>query len=172
MATARAGNVIGGGDWGEERLLPDILRAAQAGEPVKVRNPQAVRPWQHVLNALSGYLQLAEALWHSDDAARAWNFGPREEDLRTVSWIVERLAELWDGALSWEVDEAANPPEAGHLALDSGDAERLLGWLPVWDLERALELVVEWHGAEQKGDDVRGVSLGQIARFGSESVHP
>jgi CDP-glucose 4,6-dehydratase len=166
VATARAGNVIGGGDWGEERLIPDIVRAVQAGDPARVRNPQAVRPWQHVLNPLNGYLRLAEALWQGDDVARAWNFGPREEDVRTVSWIVERLAMLWDGALSWETDEGPNPPEAGHLALDSSDAERVLGWRAAWDLKVALELVVEWHRAQQQGEDMRGVSLGQIARFG------
>jgi CDP-glucose 4,6-dehydratase len=166
VATARAGNVIGGGDWGEERLLPDIVRAVHAGEPVRVRNPQAVRPWQHVLNPLSGYLLLAEALWQGDEVARAWNFGPRREDARTVSWIVERLGALWDGALSWEIDEGPNPPEASHLALDSSDAESLLGWRPAWDLNDALELVVEWHRAHQGGEDMRRVSLGQIALLG------
>jgi len=166
VATARAGNVIGGGDWGEERLIPDIVRAVQAGDPARVRNPQAVRPWQHVLNPLNGYLRLAEALWQGEDVARAWNFGPREEDVRTVSWIVERLAVLWEGELSWETDEGPNPPEAGHLALDSSDAERVLGWRAAWDLEDALELVVEWHRAQQRGEDMHRMSLGQIARFG------
>jgi CDP-glucose 4,6-dehydratase len=165
LASARAGNVIGGGDWGEDRLLPDIVRAVHTGEPLRVRNPQAVRPWQHVLNPLSGYLQLAQALWDGE-AARAWNFGPREDDVRTVSWIVEQLGSLWSGALRWEIDESANPPEAGHLALDSSDAERILGWHPVWDLEDALELIVEWHRAQQAGADMRAVSLDQITRFG------
>jgi CDP-glucose 4,6-dehydratase len=165
VATARAGNVIGGGDWGEDRLLPDSVRAVESGELLRVRNPQAVRPWQHVLSPLSGYLQLAQEL-SEGRAARAWNFGPREHDVRTVSWVVERLAELWDGALSWEVDERPNPPEAGHLALDSGDAERLLGWSPPSDLEQALELVVDWHRAQQEGADMRRVSLGQIAGSG------
>jgi CDP-glucose 4,6-dehydratase len=165
LASARAGNVIGGGDWGEDRLLPDVLRAVEAGKPLRVRNPHAVRPWQHVLNPLSGYLRLAEGLWRGE-AARAWNFGPREEDARTVSWIVQRLGTLWDGALSWETDSASNPPEAGHLALDSSDAERRLGWRPAWDLEHALELVVEWHRSQQRGEDMRRVSLEQIARFG------
>jgi CDP-glucose 4,6-dehydratase len=166
VASARAGNVIGGGDWGQDRLLPDAVRAAQSGEPLRVRSPQAVRPWQHVLNPLSGYLRLAEALWQGE-AARAWNFGPPEQDVRTVKWIVERLGELWDGALHWELDAGPNPPEAGHLALDSGDAERLLGWSGEWRLEDALERLVEWHRAQRSGEDMRRVSLEQIARYGA-----
>jgi CDP-glucose 4,6-dehydratase len=165
VATARAGNVIGGGDWGQDRLVADIVRAVAAGEPVRVRNPQAVRPWQHVLNPLSGYLRLAEELWRTDEAARAWNFGPREGDARTVSWIVERLGALWGDALRWELDEGANPPEAGHLTLDCSAAERGLGWRPGWDLEEALQRVVEWHEAERRGEDMRRVSVEQIERF-------
>jgi CDP-glucose 4,6-dehydratase len=164
VASARAGNVIGGGDWGEDRLLPDVVRAVGSGTPLLVRNPRAVRPWQHVLNPLSGYLLVAQALW-AGEADRAWNFGPREQDVRTVEWIVERLAALWDGALGWRIDERPNPPEAGHLALDSGDAERLLGWRPALDLQDALGLVVEWHRAQQGGEDMRRVSLQQIARL-------
>jgi CDP-glucose 4,6-dehydratase len=164
LATARAGNVIGGGDWGEDRLLPDILRAAQAGEPVRVRNPGAVRPWQHVLSPLGGYLRLAEVLCRDSAGARAWNFGPREEDERTVGAVVERLAELLDGELRWQLDERENPPEAGHLALDSSAAEAELGWRPACDLDEALGLVVEWHRAHELGRDMRAVSLAQIAR--------
>jgi CDP-glucose 4,6-dehydratase len=165
VATARAGNVIGGGDWGEDRLLADIVRAISSGEPVRVRNPQAVRPWQHVLNPLSGYLRLAEELWRAPDAARAWNFGPRDGDARTVGWIVERLVELSHGRLRWELDDAPNPPEAGHLALDSSAAERELGWRAVWDLEEALQRIVEWNEAHRTGEDVRALSLRQIAAF-------
>jgi CDP-glucose 4,6-dehydratase len=165
LATARAGNVIGGGDWGEDRLLPDVVRAVETGEPLRVRNPHAVRPWQHVLNPLSGYLKLAEDLWRGK-AARAWNFGPPEEDARQVRWIVERLDTLWDGALSWEVDSGTNPAEAGHLALDSTAAERRLGWRPALTLGRALELFVDWHRAHGRGEDMRSVSLHQIAGLG------
>jgi CDP-glucose 4,6-dehydratase len=165
IGTARAGNVIGGGDWGEDRLIADSVRAVQTGRPLQVRNPEAVRPWQHVLNPLSGYLALAQALHAQAGAARAWNFGPRAGDARTVSWIVERLGELWDGALSWELDERANPPEAAHLALDSSRAERELGWRPPWDLDDALGLVVEWHRAHLEGEEMRAVSLAQIERF-------
>ena len=130
-----------------------------------MRNPHAVRPWQHVLNPLSGYLRLAEELWRGNEAARAWNLGPPEADARTVSWIVERLGALWGGALRWELDEGANPPEASHLALDSSDAERGLGWRPGWSLEDALEGIVEWHEAQRKGEDMRRVSVAQIERF-------
>lgn len=175
LGTARAGNVIGGGDWGEDRLVPDVIRALHTGEPLSVRNPLAVRPWQHVLSPLSGYLRLAEALAQAPgrlaqtpgrEVARAWNFGPPEGDARPVSWIVERLAELWDGELAWRIDEGANPPEADHLALDSAAAERLLGWRPASELPEALELVVEWHRAHRQGQDMRSVSLAQISRLG------
>ena len=170
VASARAGNVIGGGDWGADRLIPDIVRAIEAGEPVKVRNPGAVRPWQHVLNPLSGYLALARELYRSSeedaggdpsangrrlgedaseggvrDVASAWNFGPEPADARTVGWVVQRLAEHWDGAFAWEADGEQGPPEAGHLALDSSRAARELGWHPAWDLDRALESVARWH---------------------------
>ncbi len=179
LATARAGNVIGGGDWGEDRLVPDSVRAVERGEPLAVRNPNAVRPWQHVLSPLGGYLRLAEALARGEEAAApgdeaplrgaeasgAWNFGPPEADARPVGWIVQRLAELWGGELSWRLDEAENPPEAGHLALDSSAAERLLGWHPRCPLGDALELVVEWHRAHRDGQDMRRVSLEQIGRI-------
>jgi len=165
VATARAGNVIGGGDWGEDRLIGDVVRAIDARRPVRIRSPRAVRPWQHVMNPLSGYLRLAEELCRTDEAARAWNFGPREEDARPVSWILERLVALWGDALRWELDEAANPHEAAHLALDSSLAERGLGWRPGWDLEQALERVVEWHRAQLAGEHMRRVSLEQIQQF-------
>jgi CDP-glucose 4,6-dehydratase len=171
VGTARAGNVIGGGDWGEDRLVPDTIRAVESGESLRVRNPGAVRPWQHVLSPLGGYLRLAEALARGDaeparssEAQGGWNFGPAAEDVQPVSWIVQRLAELWGGQLSWELDESENPPEAGHLALDSSAAETLLGWYPRWSLADALELVVEWHRAHRDGEDMRRVSLLQIAR--------
>jgi len=124
-----------------------------------------VRPWQHVLNPLSGYLTLAQALHADADVARAWNFGPAAGDARPVGWIVRRLGELWDGALDWELDEEPNPPEASHLELDSTRAGSELGWRPPWDLQRALELVVEWHRAQLDGVDMRAVTLGQIDAF-------
>jgi len=162
LATARAGNVIGGGDWGEDRLLADAVRAVDSGQPLRVRNPAAVRPWQHVLSPLAGYLRLCEALWDGAAAARPWNFGPRAGDERPVGWVVERLAELWQGELAWEPEQLSGPPEAGHLALDSAAAERQLGWRPACDLEEALRLLVEWHRAHRRGEDVRAVSLAQV----------
>jgi CDP-glucose 4,6-dehydratase len=183
IATARAGNVIGGGDWGADRLIPDIVRAVEAGEPVRVRNPNAVRPWQHVLNPLSGYLMLARELSRasaerssegpsskgpSTEVDGAWNFGPSPRDARPVGWVVRRLAEHWDGALRWEFDEAGGiggPPEAGHLALDSSKAEGGLGWRPAWGLDQALDSVVRWHEAHRRGEDVRQTTVSQIGRF-------
>ena len=165
VASARAGNVIGGGDWGADRLLGDIVRAVQEGRPVRVRNPQAVRPWQHVLNPLSGYLLLAEELWRADDVARAWNFGPDAEHARTVRWVVETLAALSGDGVEWEPDAGPNPPEAEWLALDSTAAERRLGWRPGWGLSQALQKVVEWHQAERRGADMRRLTLGQIEAF-------
>jgi CDP-glucose 4,6-dehydratase len=165
VATARAGNVIGGGDWGEDRLLPDIVRAVERGERLLVRNPDAVRPWQHVLNPLGGYLRLAEELWHGVEAARAWNFGPRADDVRPVSWIVERLAALWGEELDWQIEDGRNPPEAAYLSLDSSAAEAELDWRAPWDLEQALRVLVAWHQAHRAGEDMRAFSLAQIESF-------
>jgi CDP-glucose 4,6-dehydratase len=166
LATARAGNVIGGGDWGEDRLLADVIRAVEADRPLLVRNPRAVRPWQHVLSPLGGYLLLAQRLCEGPSAARAWNFGPGRQDERTVGWVLERMRALWGDRLSWTLDEGTNPPEAGHLALDSSAAEHRLGWTRGCDLDEGLRLVVEWHVAHMAGEQMREVSLGQIARLG------
>jgi CDP-glucose 4,6-dehydratase len=122
-----------------------------------------------VLNPLSGYLLLAEQLWRSSSAARAWNFGPAPEDSRPVSWVVERLAELWDGAFRWERDEPAPAHEAQRLELDSSAAQRALGWRPAWDIDQALAQLVEWHRAEREGADMRALTLAQIERFARES---
>ena len=167
VASARAGNVIGGGDWGEDRLIADAVRAADALEPMRVRNPHAVRPWQHVLNPLSGYLVLAQECARSREAGRAWNFGPPSGDERPVSWVLERLTELWGGELRWELDERTHTPEASYLALDSSAAEAQLGWAPRWQLAHALEKVVEWHAAQRRGEDARELTLGQIREFAS-----
>jgi CDP-glucose 4,6-dehydratase len=165
IATARAGNVIGGGDWGEDRLLGDVVRAVERGEPLRVRNPRAVRPWQHVLNPLGGYLRLAELLAAGGDVASAWNFGPPARDVRDVGWVVGRLVALWGGALQSQLDERENPPEAGYLSLDSSAAERSLSWTARWDLEQALASIVSWHEAKRAGEDMLAVSLAQIAQF-------
>ncbi len=165
LATARTGNVIGGGDWGPDRLVADAVRAVEQRQTLEVRHPHAARRWQHVLNPLEGYLMLAEALWRDAGAARAWNFGPPADDARPVSWIVARLGELWGGELSWESDEGETLPETQVAALDCSAAERELEWRPRLRLEQALELVVEWHRAHRAGEDMRAVSLVQIARF-------
>jgi CDP-glucose 4,6-dehydratase len=177
VASARAGNVIGGGDFGEDRLIPDVLRAHAEGRPVAIRNPDAIRPWQHVLNPLSGYMVLAQALCQDPAgaepegaasgraAARAWNFGPRAADCRTVLDVVSPLCELLDGEATWEIDGGQNPPEASRLELDSSAAEALLGWRPRWDLEEALPRVAEWHRRERAGLDPRSTSFEQIAAF-------
>jgi CDP-glucose 4,6-dehydratase len=167
VATARAGNVIGGGDWGEDRLLADAVRAVASGAPLRLRNPEAVRPWQHVLAALGGYLLLAQELCERPELARAWNFGPPAGDARSVGWVVERLASLWDGALSWERDERPAPSEAPFLALDSSAAERELRWRAPWGLEDSLALIVAWHRAHLEGREMRSVSLAQLDEAGA-----
>jgi CDP-glucose 4,6-dehydratase len=166
VASARAGNVIGGGDWGEDRLLPDLMRAALAGETLRVRNPSAIRPWQHVLNPLSGYLVLAQSLWDSPEHARGWNFGPPEQDARSVEWIVRQIATLWPDALAWSVDDGPHPHEARYLKLDSSRARARLGWRPLLGLDDALEATVDWYQRLRDGADMRGVTVGQIESFG------
>jgi CDP-glucose 4,6-dehydratase len=163
VATARAGNVIGGGDWGEDRLVPDIVRAVLAGEALRLRNPGAVRPWQHVLCPLGGYLLLAQALCDSPRYACAWNFGPSAGDARTVEWVVERFSELWPGGVRWERDPGEHPRETSYLRLDSTRAREQLGWTPPLGLSAALGATVEWYEAWHGGRDLREVTLAQIA---------
>jgi CDP-glucose 4,6-dehydratase len=163
VASARAGNVIGGGDWGQDRLVPDIMRAALAGEEVRIRNPNSIRPWQHVLNPLSGYLVLAQALWEDAAYATAWNFGPHEEDdTQPVGWIVQRISELWTDELRWQLDEAPHPHEAGYLKIDSSRARERLGWRPPLRLDRALEATVAWYWALRSAGEMRSVTISQI----------
>jgi CDP-glucose 4,6-dehydratase len=165
IATARAGNVIGGGDWGEDRLIPDIIRAALGGPPLRLRNPNSVRPWQHVVNPLSGYLLLAQALWESVDHACAWNFGPPDDDARPVGLILERLAAAWPGGIDWSVDAGHHPHEARYLKLDSSRARARLGWRPAVGLDAALSSIADWHRQHRDGADMRAVTLGQIERL-------
>ncbi len=165
VASARAGNVIGGGDWGEDRLIADLVRAAERQQPIRLRNPDAVRPWQHVLNPLHGYLLLAQALTHDAAFAGGWNFGPDLDDVRPVRELAERLAELWPGRLSWTRDERAQPPEAAYLALDSTRARERLGWRPGWDLEQALVRIVDWHREYAAGADMRLATMTQIEQY-------
>jgi CDP-glucose 4,6-dehydratase len=163
LATARAGNVIGGGDWAENRLVPDILRAFSSGEPVMIRNPHAVRPWQHVLEPLRGYLTLAERLF-TDGAsyAEAFNFGPREADAQPVEWIVRQLAAKWGDAALWSLDGGNHPHEASLLRLDVSKAAHRLAWRPILDLDSALHLTVDWALAARDDQDMRAFTLFQI----------
>jgi CDP-glucose 4,6-dehydratase len=163
VASARAGNVFGGGDWGEDRLIPDIVRTALAGETLRLRNPDAVRPWQHVLCPLGGYLLLAQSLYESPEHAREWNFGPAERDARSVQWIVERVSALWPGAVRWEHDVGEHPHEAGYLRLDSSLARAQLGWAPVLTLEQGLAATVDWYRGWREGTDLRELTLGQLS---------
>lgn len=165
LASARAGNVIGGGDWGEDRLVPDVMRAVLAGEAVRVRNPNAIRPWQHVVNPLSGYLVLAQALWEDPAAAAGWNFGPTDEEARPVGALVERLAALWPERVRWTVDDGPHPHEARYLKLDSAKARTRLGWRPPAPLAVALAATVDWYRELDAGADMRRVTLDQLARL-------
>ncbi len=166
IASARAGNVIGGGDWSRDRLIPDAYRAAVGKKPVRIRSPDAVRPWQHVLEPLGGYLLLAERLW-SDGArfAEGWNFGPAESDARPVAEVMDRLAKIWGSGVRWERDRDAHPHEAMLLQLDCSKAGAKLGWRPRMTLETALEWTVEWYQAFLRGEDVKRLSEQQIGRY-------
>ncbi len=168
LASGRAGNVVGGGDWTQDQLVPDIVRAFAAGRPVRIRNPHAIRPWQFVLEALRGYLSLAERLFEDGPSfAEGWNFGPLEEDARPVSWIVERISALWGDGARWEADRGEHPHEAQLLRLDVSKASSRLGWSPRLRLEDAIPWIVEWYRAHRDGGDVRAVTLAQIARYES-----
>lgn len=166
LATARAGNVIGGGDWAEDRLVPDVLRALERGEPVQIRNPHAIRPWQHVLEPLSGYLLLAQRLhMHGQQDAEAWNFGPRADDAKPVQWIVERLCKAWGDDAHWKPQPGTHPHEASFLKLDISKADHRLHWAPRWSLDTALNRTVQWQRAWQQQADMRVVCLQQISEY-------
>lgn len=172
LASARAGNVIGGGDWAEDRLVPDILRAFERGEPVVVRNPGAIRPWQHVLEPLSGYLALAERLYDEGQAwAEAWNFGPEDRDALPVEWILNHMVAAWGGDARWTLDAGQHPHEATYLKLDISKVRARLGWSPRWSLPAALEQIVAWHRAWMAGSDMRDHCLAEIARYTYTSVN-
>jgi len=167
LASARAGNVIGGGDWAEDRLIPDFIRAATAKQAIILRNPLATRPWQHVLESLYGYLQLAEKLWEQPEKySGAWNFGPEENDVRSVQWIVEHMVQLWKGAKPWKMDKNAQLHEAQLLKLDCSKARAHLGWKPKWNLEQALENTLIWHQAFIKNEkSAHSLCLNQIQKY-------
>jgi CDP-glucose 4,6-dehydratase len=166
LASARAGNVIGGGDWAADRLIPDILRAFEQNQAVIIRNPYATRPWQHVLEPLSGYLTLAELLYTDGQAcAEGWNFGPHDDDARPVQWIVEQMVSSWGNGASWQLDGGEHPHEANYLKLDISKAKARLGWQPRWALSAALEKITAWHHAYLAATDMHEFTMQQIANY-------
>ncbi|MES2535072.1 MAG: CDP-glucose 4,6-dehydratase [Pseudomonadota bacterium] len=166
IASARAGNVIGGGDWALDRLIPDMMRAIECGHAVLIRNPDAVRPWQHVLEPLSGYLTLAEKLYaDGPDHAEGWNFGPYDADARPVRWIVGHMTKLWGEKAAWSLDGQPQPHEATYLKLDCSKARARLDWQPRWDIGQAIEKIVEWHKAYERRADMRDLTLAQISTY-------
>lgn len=172
LGSARAGNVIGGGDWAQDRLIPDIIRALSNKQPVQIRSPHAIRPWQHVMEPLSGYLLLAERL--CEDGARfaqGWNFGPNESDARSVQWIVENLVEKWGLGARWVLDSNPQPHEATYLKLDCSKALQTLGWQPRWTLDQALDRIVSWHKAAMDGANMHDMCMSQIEEYQLASQH-
>ena len=166
IATARAGNVIGGGDWSGDRLVPDAVRAFGAGEVLTIRSPRAVRPWQHVFEPLSGYLTLAERVWSDAALAEGWNFGPRDADTRTVAEVIDMVQGHWGAGARWaDVSDQANLHEAHLLKLDCSKARAVLGWQPVWSLEQGIEATVDWYVRHLRGEDMRAVSLRQLQAY-------
>ena len=166
VASARAGNVIGGGDWAMDRLIPDILNAFERKEPVIIRNPMATRPWQHVLEPLSGYLILTEDLYKKGiEVADAWNFGPHDDDCKSVSWILDELIGFWGEGASWRLDDKPNPHEATFLKLDCSKAKYYLKWQPKWHVKETLQRIVQWHKAFMRNEDIRELSLKEIKDY-------
>lgn len=169
VATARAGNVIGGGDWAKDRLIPDCMRALLQGEKIKLRYPQAVRPWQHVLEPVSGYLMLAKKLFEQGPPyAEEWNFGPNDCDVLPVADVVRKMCDLWGGGSAYEVEEGVHPRESQLLMLDCSKAKQKLGWYPEWNLDTALAKTVEWVKAYEQQNDMRAICLRQIQDYRKE----
>lgn len=166
LASVRAGNVIGGGDWGENRLIPDLIKAFNQNQCAIIRNPKAIRPWQHVLEPLSGYLLLAEKLWEAPSIyAEGWNFGPLEQDMQTVEAVVKQMAILWGEQATWEAQSTHFPYETQILKLDISKAQNKLSWQPRWSLKKGLETVVAWYKAWKKGQNVQKITLQQIEEY-------
>lgn len=166
IATARAGNVIGGGDWASDRLIPDFLRAISKGEKVIIRNPLAIRPWQHVLEPLTGYLYLLQMLLlKGTEYGEAWNFGPRDSDAKNVEWIISSICNLWGENASYEPDKNAHPHEARSLKLDCSKANSRLNWYPKWNIKTSLKNIVDWHKAYSRNDDMKMICNRQIEDY-------
>ena len=167
IASVRAGNVIGGGDWAADRLIPDILRSFEKNEAVIIRNSKATRPWQHVLEPLSGYLTLANKLYYNIEFAESWNFGPNVQDVKPVDWILGKMISKWPGS-SWEHDKNSSPHEAEFLKLDISKSKLQLDWYPSWDLEGALQKVINWHLAWKSQEDMQSYCLEEIKDYMKE----
>ncbi len=166
IASARAGNVIGGGDWSEDRLIPDAIKSFSANKPLVIRNPLAIRPWQHVLEPLSGYLVLAQGLYKEGPRFDgAWNFGPKDEDARSVSEVIDLLIQKWQSPAGWIQDASEQPHEANSLRLDCTKARDYLGWLPKWGLEKAIQSTADWYCAYEYDRNMQAFSLEQIAKY-------
>ena len=166
IATARAGNVIGGGDWAKDRIIPDCVRSFNKGEKVKIRNPESIRPWQYVLEPLSGYLQLCEKLYSgSPEYADSWNFGPKDEDGKTVEWVVKKMNSLWPSAPGYIIDETKHAHEATYLKLDSSKARSIIGWQPKWHVSEAIAKVVDWNLRFNSGIPALSICRQQIAEY-------
>ena len=166
LASARAGNVIGGGDWASERLIPDFIRSITLGEKVIIRNPYAIRPWQHVLEPLSGYLTLCEKLFSGGSFfAEGWNFGPNDEDAKNVEWITNKICQLWGQDAAYDLDKKPQPHEAGYLKLDCSKAKALLAWHPQWNIDKSLKMIVDWHKASLNNANMRDFTVGQIKEY-------
>jgi len=166
LASVRAGNVIGGGDWAADRLIPDMLRAIATGQPVVIRSPHAIRPWQHVLEPLMGYLLLAEKMWENGpEFSEGWNFGPNDDDAKPVEWIVNKMTHQWGGGATWKLDEREHPHEANYLKLDISKAKLRLGWRPRLRLGDTLQRVVAWHKAHQSKTEMRQFTINQIEEY-------
>lgn len=173
LGSGRAGNVIGGGDWALDRLIPDIIRAIASNRTVLLRSPHAIRPWQHVLEPVSGYLMLAEKLYAGDlSFADGWNFGPSDEDMKPVKWIVDQLTTLWGDGVNWRLDDVQGPHETTFLKLDCSKARNLLGWRPTRSLVEALEMITQWHRAYVEGQVMHDVTITQIELFQQSERKP
>ena len=171
VASARAGNVIGGGDWAKDRLIPDIIRSLLEEHPIVIRNPRAIRPWQHVLEPLSGYLILVQKLYENGPQyAEAWNFGPNDDDAKPVEWIVKRMCEKWGKGATYVIDKGVHPHEAHFLKLDCSKAKSRLDWMPSWSLDQALDKIIEWTYSYQAGDDLLSACLQQIGDYSKTKV--
>lgn len=166
LATARAGNVIGGGDWADDRLIPDLVRGLEANSEILIRNPNSVRPWQHVLEPLSGYIRLAELLFNNPiQFSGAWNFGPNDQDAKTVGWIADLVCEAWGTGAHWKMDDNTHPHEAQYLKLDISKARALLGWVPKWSARQAVENTVKWYKHYHSDSDIKKMTFEQIVQY-------